>query len=259
MICSKTQRWLLTHDQNETPEASIHGHLADCPQCRGMQKRLLWVESLVGQIPVPATSARQRFVDQIRMGPSDLTTIQSPADRWLTKHPLRSRERGIRKVALAVALAASLAIVAFGLWNLPKNNPGQQVNKDSLTTRRLERDQKLAAKKTPRERVEVLQGIAKNLEMEAMQLAKQKRNEDLRILARFYQEVVGENLLQDARLLQPDERIDVIRPVMVMLANLQSEIERNRGSIPKSTFDCLDEMLVAARDTQLRLDKLIAG
>src|SRR5205807_2230862 len=99
----------------------------------------------------------------------------SPSELWLGNHR-PPKERGLRKLAVSLALAASLAFFALAWWLWPHGEtPGRVPG--PLAVLRKEHDQRLARARTPQERVQVLADIARKLTREAGKLA-DKSDED---------------------------------------------------------------------------------
>ena len=89
-------------------------HLAACPACRVWGRRLALAEQQIPLLPVPASSAKDAFVRRFRRtGGPVVRRVPLP---W----PTPAKERGLRKLSLAVAIAAVLAVFTLGLWSWPR-------------------------------------------------------------------------------------------------------------------------------------------
>ena len=110
MNCTVIQRRLLSAEQPEQPPGDIKSHLAQCPTCRAWQRRLVQLERLVRQVPVPPSTAKEQFLQRIVEPQCPTTvrpTIADPALLWRSTLAPGPKERGKRKLSLAFAMAAS--------------------------------------------------------------------------------------------------------------------------------------------------------
>jgi len=257
MNCRKIQQLLLTSDHPDQPSADVRFHLADCPGCRSVQRRLVAAEQRIPLLPVPLSTGRNHFLEQIRQGVPVEPTI-SASELWLGSHS-PPKERGLRKLALALALAASLAVFALSWWAWPHRSVPTLQTHDPLAARQQDRDRRLTQARTPAERVQVLTDLAQGLHQEALQLARKSDKEELRVVARFYREVVRDNLLEQARKLPRNER-PMLKDVADHLNEVESEmLRRVAGEVEASAAAPLRDIAQAARESHDQLRQLILG
>ena len=284
MNCQKIQQELMLSERPDQPSGDLLTHLAGCAACRSWQRRLVDAERQFPLLPVPASSRRDQFLQQIRQGqilaeptvpagaslqPTEANGVhvppgstglpaktQSASELWLgNPHP--AKERGLQKLAVSLALAASLALFALGWWAWPHRSSTQPQPPDPIVARQQDRDQRLAQARTPRERVQVLAELAQGLHREARQLAGKSDPEELRVVARFYREVVRENLLDQARQLPRNDR-----PMLVKVANHLGEVESElggllTGEVEPAAAGPLREIALAARESHDQLRELL--
>jgi len=108
--CTVCQRRLLSAEQPDKPAVEVKNHLGQCPSCRVWQRRLVQMERQISLLPVPPSTAKADLLRRI-VGPSPAeagrrATAERPSLRWSTLAP-GPKERGLRKVSLAFALAAA--------------------------------------------------------------------------------------------------------------------------------------------------------
>src|SRR5262245_11527045 len=118
MNCDITRRRLLAAERPDAPDAAVRQHLAGCPSCRGLQRRVVEVEQSLPLLPVPPPSgpaATLQLVLRAPFEPSLPVPIQAPRP----PSPWGPRTVGRQKVAVAFALAAALAVFAVGWWAWP--------------------------------------------------------------------------------------------------------------------------------------------
>jgi len=252
MNCTALRRRLLAAERPDRADADAARHLTDCAACRAWRDRLLRVERQLPQLPVPAADAARLAFRERFLGAAPPS--EPPLVRATLPGPTPPRERGLRKLAVAMALAAALLLLAVGFALWPHNQPADAPagNDAELAARQQKRDQRLAAARTPRQRVEVLADIADELRSEALAVAPADRPRKLRALTRFYREVVGDNLPAYAGKLSGQERAAVIEDVARRLLEANSQLEQAGGG-----DDALHELAVAARDGHDRLRALL--
>src|SRR5437868_664080 len=105
MSCEATRRHLLSAERPDRPPAVLRPHLADCPSCRDWLRNLTEVEARVPYLHVPPSdAAKARFLKQLRepLQMSEMPRVVAPVLPFTPP-----KERGLRKLAVALALAAA--------------------------------------------------------------------------------------------------------------------------------------------------------
>ena len=116
MNCDAAQRRLLCEDRLDRLAEDVRRHLDGCPPCRLLGRRLAQAERQIRLLPAPPpSSAKDAFVQRFRRS-APLVVLHRPIP-WSTP----PKERGLRKLSLAVAIAAVLAVFAIGLGSLPRH------------------------------------------------------------------------------------------------------------------------------------------
>jgi hypothetical protein len=234
MNCTAFQKNLLASEHPDRLTARMTRHAAECAKCRLLHRRVVDLERQLPRIPTPPTTAGAALVHRLWAGEVTLPS-EEPVSPLPTPAPLESRpagwmrsmrERGLRKLAVALTLAASLLIFAIVWWAWPHPQPSRSFTLDPLAVRKAERDRLLAGARTPRERVQVLAALADNLQHEARDLARRAEGENLKLVARFYGELVRENLVAQARDLPPEQRQEVLQPVVENLRWTESNLQK---------------------------------
>jgi len=226
--CDLVHRRLLGLERPESPPADLREHLAGCPACRSWHEHLVALEREVPFLPVPAPERRTAFLRQLG---DKAPVIARPR---LFRPSLNSkRERGQRKVAIAVALAASLLILALGawLWQPPLDNAMRQTVDGAVKSplqHRLEITVTWQEAKTARERVVVLDKLAETVKAEA--LTQGTSTEEVRKKVRLYQEVIDRLTTQEAPLLLTElketDRKELLQGIAGRLRAVRSEAEQ---------------------------------
>ncbi len=197
MKCRSLQRRLLAVERPDQLGADLQRHLADCDACRVLHRRLVELERDLPLLPVPASTRRTAFVAQF----VQQTPVELAAAPLITLHRRTTpiKERGHRKLAFALALAASLAflVLGLGLWRLHNTQPTRP---DLVAGHQASYEIRLKMARDPGKRVEAVLSVADDVladahKVDAEQLAK---------LARFYRELVGEGLQAEVNGLPAD-------------------------------------------------------
>jgi hypothetical protein len=233
--CTVIQRLLLSLEQPEQPSADIKGHLAHCTSCRAWHRRLVQMERQVSLLPLPPSTGKEQFLQRLLGTPSretDSRTIADPSTLWRHTAISGPKERALRKVSLAFALAASLLVFALAWWSWPHtpapvNNslPREQARLEQQEHVRLEQRLRTSLQaKTPKERVLRLARLAEEIHGEARSLV--ENSDKLEQRAQFYTQVVGEHLIEQARQLPPQDRPAVVNEVAQALNRAESEASR---------------------------------
>ncbi len=266
MNCTVIQRRLLSAEQPDQPAAEIKGHLAQCPACRAWQRRLLQVERQIPLLPVPPSTAKAELLQRL-LGPAPadatrpaLAELPSP---WRSSLAPGPKERGLRKLSIAFALAASLLIFALAWWSWPhdKTVPSAVAAQRAADQDKLDqRLQKVLLMEKPRERILQLAGLAEELHDEASQMVEDADRLDQ--WARFYARVVDKELLEQARRLPPAERPAVLENVALRLGATESKASHRVVDLnltdPRAAAS-FDRIALAARKGEKALRALMQG
>jgi hypothetical protein len=258
MNCTAIRNRLLACEQPDFPPPEVREHLAACAACRSVQQRVVQLEQQLVALPVPPSQGRAAFVLRFLAGGE---ALPPPARRPTP----RLTEAVRRKVALAVALAASLAVFALGWWAWPKAEPIAEkqvaILPPSHPDRQAQLRNKLEGAKTPAERVQRLADLAVELQEEAR--THREDADRLREVARFWIEVVRDHLVPDARRVPQAERKDLLTAVAVRLGRIESEASRLatelRAQASAAAADSFGDIASAARDADRCLLALARG
>jgi hypothetical protein len=268
--CTVIQRRLLSAEQPDQPAAEVKSHLAQCPVCRAWQRRLVQIERQIPLLPLPPSTAKAEMLQRI-LGtvPGDAVrpAIAEPPNPWRSPLAPGPKERGLRKLSVAFALAASLSIFALVWWSWPhsKNTvPSPQVVRWAADQGRLEqRLHKVLLVKKPQERILQLAGLAEELHDEAAKMVDNvEKREKLDQWARFYARVVSKDLMEQARQLPPAERPAVLEEVASRLERTESSasqmVTKLNNTAPKSAAP-FNQIALAARKGEKNLRSLMQG
>jgi hypothetical protein len=262
--CDAVHRCLLALERLDEVPADVRKHLDACGGCRGMHEQLVQIETDVPLLPLPPPLRKAAFLDElVRPAPGPVDTRSSFFRLTSLFRPTSDgkREKALRKVAISVALAATLLISVIGLWlwNRETSDDGTNGNLVAGKTwldRQRERDVRWAKADTPVERVRLLDELANDVERKALALAESKRIDDFNTELNNYQEVLTALIEQEAPQMSAEEKRRMLSPIADRLAHVESEASR-LAMQPKQhpeTARKLNElaMLAAEGNRQLR-------
>ena len=220
MNCTVIQRRLLAAERPEQPSAEIQNHLTECPSCRLWQRRLIQMERLIAQLPVPPSTAKEQFLERMNEeGKRMNKPILVPPSSFLL--PPFKKERGLRKLSVAFTLAASLLVFALAWWSWPHNPVPPPESGQYVQAKLEERLSSSLGVDTPKERVVRLAKLADEIHGEALALV--GNSERLEQWSQFYARVVGQHLIEQARQLMPEDRQAVLADITTRLAKAESK------------------------------------
>jgi hypothetical protein len=256
MKCAHLQRHLLAAERPDQIGADGQRHLSGCASCRALQRRLLHIERAIPQVPVPASVRRPSFLGQfLQQTPVDLPAVEPvllPLVK-LRRGPTSLKERGQRKLALAAALVATLAFVAFGMWAL---RPHQPPAVDYTLNHRTQLEAGLRTATEPTDQVRVVMQVADRVGEDASTLAQAGSVDGPRVaaLAKYYHQLLGEDLLKYVDDLPPDSRRTLLKDLEAHLQETDSKfalLAATRGGTKAG--ESLNEIALAARETSAKL------
>ncbi len=269
MNCTVIQRRLLAAERPEQPSAEIQNHLAQCPSCRLWQRRLTQMEGLIAQLPVPASMAKEQFLEmmegrRIRAGSvsdggASPVAYASGSYSSLVLHPFK-KERGLRKLSVAFTLAASLLVFALAWWSWPHNPVPPSESRQYVQARLEERLSSSLGVDTPKERVVRLAKLADEIQGEALALV--DNSERLEQWTQFYSRVVGQHLIEQARQLMPEDRQAVLADIAWRLTKAESDATRQatqcKSSSPRSAA-AFHQIALISQKSERDLRELMNG
>jgi hypothetical protein len=278
MNCDALQKHLLGLEDPGRPADEARAHLAACASCRDWQRHLLLMERAVSRLPVPsAADARDALLRRILTGPGAGRPVPEAAggrrrpsvammlgSLILDRHASPRRRVG---AGLVAGLAAALLLFLLGglvlLTGSHDESPLARARKpapDALVAELMRHNLKLAEARTPRERVELMAGVADNLHTKGHTLARAGSADDLAVLAALYGRVVREGVLKRAAELPPGQRREVLAPIADRLTEAQGQAQRwaLETDMPPPSKEALAQIARAAGEGSAQLQKMFA-
>jgi hypothetical protein len=259
MSCEVTRRQLLTADRPDRPPSVLRPHLAECPACRDWLRNLVDMEARVPYLPVPPSdAAKARLLKQLHEAPLVPESLRVVAPELPFMPP---KERGLRKLAVALTLAAAVVLFAVGLSLWPQHTSSPEIaptrtSADALKWMKDRRTLRLAKAETPRQKVEVLAEFADDLLRETHDPDALPTLERLELLAKVYEETVREKLLEQARTVLPADRRVLLPRLAGELGRTESEFSKLAAVAPEASAVHLRKIARAAHESDQELRKL---
>jgi len=261
--CTIVQRRLLSAEQPDQPAADIKSHMGQCPSCRAWQRRLVQMERQVPLLPIPPSTTKDLFLQRLTgtcQGDTGRPAIADPATLWRSQLMPGPKERALRKVSLAFALAASLLVFALAWWSWPHDHiPAPDFAQQDQARLEESLHTSLYAN-TPKERVLLLVQLAEEVHGEARKLADNSDRLEQRAL--FYSRVVGEHLIEQARQVPAKDRAVVLQRVADSLREAESTASRWEAQLQKSaprSAASFRRIALASRKSERDLRALMNG
>ncbi len=158
MSCIRVRQRLLASERPDHPAAVESRHLASCADCRVWLRRLVRLEQRLSLVPIPPSVPPPALLAMLRSAPDD-ALVKPPA---LLSAVRPRQEGGRQKLALAIALAASLLVFAIGWWAWPHGREDNLTNGSAFPRKSHEElvTKWLAPAHTPAQRVNALVALA---------------------------------------------------------------------------------------------------
>ena len=263
MNCDALHRRLLLLERLDQAPADLRGHLAGCPACRALYRKLLQVERQAAGLPVPPPQGKQAFVQRFL---ADKADPPAPAPRrfglFRPGMTRAEREKALRKVALAVAMAASLLLVVLGIWAWQRDGGPSggrpTAAKKTPLEERLGKSDAWAKARTPLDRLRVLGDLADEAQDRVHALAQKGSLASAHEQAALYRALVERITTTEAQQVDPKERRALLQPLADHLARVESNARQLALEKPEAAEPLL-ELAVAAHDGDRSLRKLIAS
>lgn len=270
MTCHAIQNKILAlPDPRQLPE-SLRGHVAECAACRAVWEHAARLERLLEQLPAPPAPGNKKVAlldDLTTAGPviTRVPTVPTRDGFGFARPLLAFAHRNQRTLA---ALAAAVLVMLGGWWLFTGNGTRavETVSspKHPLLERIVQRDLALARADTPAKRLEVLGGLADDLSAETRSLARVASPDDLRDLARWFDKVVKDGVVKQAKnlpihALNPAEKATLFDSLAGKLGAAGQEAEALAREAPSESQPALRKVAETARDGQKALRELARG
>jgi hypothetical protein len=235
MNCQNFQCQLLAAPDPGQPPAEVVAHLAECPACLAWQQRLTRLERQIPQIPIPRSrEGKRELFRKLHAG---------KGGEW--EAPRKDRVGGSQTQPLAnshsptipwlhgLTLAAAGLLLLVSGWVLFKGSPTPQAARhdrqppprDPLLAHLLDHSVQLSQSSTPRQRVEQVRRLVDDLHRRTEDLRPLASQGTLKQLARLYERVVQDVVVESARQVPLDERRAVLLPVAEQLLRVSDQTE----------------------------------
>ena len=270
MNCDLVQRRLMSSEEPSSVPADLRAHLTTCGSCRDWQRHLAQIERNIPLLPVPRSRGRSRLLKQFL--PEKARDRQAAADHEAGPTTAEPRVLPVPRVLLVLRLtagtAAAFLVLVLGIrffqsfQRAPADGsdpiPIVQPAADPLLAGLVRHDLRLATVATPRERIAILADVADEILDPARALAGETAGNQLEVLARLYERVIREGIVEQARALPAGDRRSILAPIAERLARTARQIDRLLQKVSPEKSRPLQNMGSAAREGNRRLYTLVA-
>ena len=263
MNCQSVRNRILSlPDPREVPDA-LRTHLNGCPECQRWWHQAARLERLLSQLPAPPAPVgkKEALIDEL--------TATGPVIRTPVTAPRPAATPGLaflrRNWKPAAALAASVLVVLSG-WLLWPRSGHQQVvaaPQHPLLAKVVHRSIELTRATDPETKLKGYGDLADDLSAETRSLARVATEDDVKLLAGWYEKVVNGGIVSQAgrpdRTLTPAERkarAELLNRLAGRLGSAAQETAAVAREAPPDRQRVLQEIVNTAQDGQRKLRKL---
>jgi hypothetical protein len=244
--CDDIRQRLLRSDHPDKPAAAEAAHLAGCDSCRAWLRRVAQLEEMLPHIPAPPSQPPAELLALFRAAADK--PVVAPAAQRLPSFRAK-REWARQKLALALALAATLSLFALTWWAV--QHVGKPGPKPGLGVRR--------HNPAPRERLH--QGIDEVRECLARAKAQPENAKEVAKQAARFRELLERDVVNVAKNITIGERQIDLPGIANLLARAQKEADglaRAWQTKHPESARSMHQMASAAEQAEKELRKLIA-
>jgi hypothetical protein len=272
MNCDTARNRLMALPEPAEVSDVVAGHLDACAACQTWHRLLTQVEEGIIATAPAATSDRtkQRLVAQFR----DAAPAAKPAAKpkpaaggskvLATIQPLSTRPAiGERLARLwpagLVAAALLLGVLVWSSLQKPEEQPVAALPPDPFLEKVVAAKVKLDAAPDAAGRLAVLDSMQQAIHDEATTLSKVTPGPEMDALARMYEHVVADSMVEQARLMTADERKTMLPEYQDRLAKAEQRANALSADAPPGADRPLKDIARAAEKGRTELARIIQG
>lgn len=278
MNCELARNRLLAIPDPAAVPGPVAAHLTGCPACQTWHRVLVRVEEGIVETAPPAGSNRvkrqliaqfrQPAAGAVRSSPRSSANLKTPtptAKTVSTVRPASSRvpvgERLARLWPAGLVAAAVLvgAIMWASLAGKSDETTVAALPPDAFLEKVVTAKVQLDVAPDAAGRLAVLDAMERSIHDEATTLSKVTPGPELESLARMYERVVTDGMLEQARLLGPDEQKAKLGPYRNRLVVAEQVANRLAAEAPPDAVHSLRDMAGAAGKGRTEMARLMHG
>jgi hypothetical protein len=272
MKCETARNRLMALTDPSAVPAPLASHLEACTGCQTWQRLLAQVEAGIIET-APATTgdkAKRKLMAQFREPAPSATPVVKPKSTTggskvlPTIQPLSARPAiGERLARLwpagLVAAALLLGVLVWSSLQKPEVQPVAALPPDPFLDKVVAAKVRLDAAPDAAGRLAVLDALQKDIHEEAATLSKVTPGAEMDALARWYEGVVTDGIIEQARLLSPQEQKAKLPQYKQRLVDAEQEANRLAAEAPPGADRPLKDMARAAEKGRTELARMIQG
>lgn len=259
MNCQAVQNQILALADPRLLPPALLAHVTGCDACRAWAGRAARLESLLEQLPVPPAPGDKKgmLIGELLAADPIIQPMAVPATRpgFVTAVARLARRNPAYVGGLAAAVLVAVAAAWYGTKQKDTQSDFVEAQEHPLLRKMVARDVALARADTPVKRLEVLGGMAEDLAGETRGMARVASPAELRDFARWYDRVVKDGMVRQARELKDTARYmdagEKRRLLDGLAAKLESdatEADRLATEAPQDAQPTLKRMADTARE-----------
>lgn len=263
MNCQAVQNQIIALSDPRQLSPGLLAHVAGCAGCREWARRAARLETLLEQLPVPPAPAEKKeaLIGDLLAAEPVIRPMAVPATR---PGLVTVAGRFLQRNGSYVGGLAAAVLVAVGAWYAIKPTPRQpefvESQRHPLLERIATRNVAMARTDSPAKRLEVLGGMAEDLAGETRGMARVASPAELKDLARWYDKVVKDGLVRQAKelpvhALTPTEKRKLMDGLAAKLDADAAEADRLSREVPQDAQPTLKRIADTARDGARELSR----
>jgi len=269
MNCETARNRLMALPDPAAASDALAAHVDACSACQAWSRLLAQVEEgIVATAPAPGSGrVKRQLVAQFReAGPAVKAKPAGSGSRILAAiQPAPVRPTAGERLARLwpAGLVAAALLLGVLVWSsLQKPNDGTAVAAlppDPFLDKAVAAKVKLDAAPDAVARLAVLDSLQQSIREEATSLSKVTPGSDMESLARMYEQVVAEGMVEQARLMTADERKAKLPAYTNRLSAAEQEANRMAAEAPPGADRPLKGIARAAEKGRIELARMIQG
>lgn len=283
MNCDTVRTRLLSQSNPARVPTALAAHLAGCAGCQTWHQVLVRIEAgIVATAPrVDSTAAKRQLVAKFAearppapvAAPRRRVEVSAPKARpgrpmvapITPARPAAARQSAGERLARLwpAGLVAAALLVGVLVWSSLRGRPDAPtvaaLPPDPLLEKVVAAKVKLDAAAGPVARLAVLDSLERDLHEEATTLSKITPGTEMDSLARMYEKVVGDGIVEQARLMTADERKARLPAYNDRLAKAEQEANRMAAEAPPGSDRPLKDIARAAQKGRIELARMLQG
>jgi hypothetical protein len=273
MNCETARNRLMALPDPSGVPGPLSTHLEACPACQTWHRLLAQVEEgIVATAPAPSSGrAKRQLVSQFREAAAAVKPTAKPKPAGSGSKVLPTIQPASVRSAVGERLArlwpaglvAAALLLGVLVWSSLQKSDGRvtvaALPQDPLLEKVVAAKVKVDSAPDAAGRLAVLDSMQQAIHEEATTLSKVTPGPEMESLARMYERVVADEMVEQARLLSPDEKKAKLPEYRNRLVLAEQEANRLAAEAPPGADRPLKDIARAAEKGRTELARMIQG